>query len=1509
MKPGKLILATLLLVVLFIPSTLVTVPGVLRPVISDVDDVTDRSPVRNNGLSDNGGGWENTAFGNISLMVKGNFTGDGASDFIVVNGTDPGMIPVLFDEWQVPTGNRIYCVDGSNGTVIWSAVVNNTVTDLDVADIDGDGLDEIVVSVLRWEPTDAMDHNKLDNGGQHFALDGTGSVMWNHTSGQNGAYMSVLGDFNGDGHLDIATVWTWTMFQYNLSVYTAYNGTYWGGYLGTQYESRTYYDNGTLYTGGSYGYMRVPIQGVAADWNADGTDTLVLQMNSDVYNDTAGHTLLESSTTLLYHYEGNPTAIELSTTFGLATQPYGYDFTAPPMVAGDFITESGSQDLIAISVPISETHRTVRVVSDAGAMLASIDLVRTYTIWLEAADINGDGIDDLVMTDLFFESYDGFPSPAVVTALDGRDLSVIFEQLPGRNGFQGIAALHLDVGDIDTATAGLEIVVSGMNSLVIFSATGDLLYYEAFDGVGLFSFFSDVDEDGKLEVVRALSTWSMWVSGYTSVVSTITEFVMMIPGSLTADEWFVYQNEDAAVSAQFIAPFEDTSGVNITLWNATVLPGQGFYYLDLYSPMIDTRLVDLTAGVPYLFRYEWNTSSESWNQMAFTVYNSTYVDMTVAVFAMPYPRPVMTYTDYQDLINKGLHWLLNEQDAGGYWSASTEYNGEQWNAPSVASTAMAVISLINNGTVSSNVVDAVNWILSQRNLATGSIFHQSQNQTDVVETTWAILALEAYNGTLSTFNTTINDAITAAEAWLISAQYQIGYIYYEEGQPQLVTENSLVYGGWSPRANYTDEPVDLQVTSMALFALFFGDASVSSEPFERARMFISRAQNDLQTNPFGLKTNDGGFLGIPSRQIGSVGSATGAGAFAMALSGAAQTNPNGFRAALNWINNNFIVDEHVGVENYLGGLYFTRMLFISDYWFYLNLGMVVGGPQFSGAQFAALDQAIADFAQPGAGDTASWGSFFGGDSWRATAMSIMTLQTRHGPSLGELRVEMHSNAYLTLIAPDGSTIGYNHTTGLDMTPLGSTYSGAGTDPQVIEVPNPQKGHWTIVVDGNSTGTFDIHVMTYSSGGDLVINTTITEFGVNETTSWEFDLNVIRTVDTFGLVQDLEYFEHDYSIDITMNVVEYPDPSMLVRLEVTATSTDPSIGAIEGPEALEHVWYLYDVTDPLTPVALGTLTWNGIDSRWETTFDSGYLVNGDYFFSVGLRSLHSGATMRNQTPSFTIEHQLSYSLPTVIYDQATQTFASDSFAVDSSYAPHGTVDDTEATVHDWYLYDAASGGSLIDSGTLAYSSGLFSISNTTVADILEGGCYLRIHIVTSQASRWVNGSTVAFILEHTLNLSGATWGSAASQVTLSGLIATSSYGPIGTVDNIEATNSSYYIFTSTGVFTGLSGALSYSSGSGTWDVTVDVSSLAAGDYYIYAVISDGINDVSTQDFDFTVEEATTTTTTTSTTTTTATTTPTTSTGGLDSTTMILVVGGLGGAVVVIIILMALRKKQA
>jgi hypothetical protein len=459
---------------------------------------------------------------------------------------------------------------------------------------------------------------------------------------------------------------------------------------------------------------------------------------------------------------------------------------------------------------------------------------------------------------------------------------------------------------------------------------------------------------------------------------------------------------------------------------------------------------------------------------------------------------------------------------------------------------------------------------------------------------------------------------------------------------------------------------------------------------------------------------------------------------------------------------------------------------------------------------------------------------------------------------------------------------------------------------VIEVPNPQKGYWTIVGDGNVSGNFDIIVTTYSSGGNMLFSWPFGNYVVNETTGWEVEFNVFRTVDVIAVGTATRQLDFDYQIDIALQFVDEPGPPHIGRLQVTASSTDPSIADIEGTEALEHMWYLYDLTDNSTPLASGVLVWNVVDSRWDGAYALGGLTNGDYYFSVEFRTIRTELTVKNQTLAFTIAHTLSFSLPTVTYDQDTQTILSGGFAVDSTYTVHGTIDDTEATVYEWYLYDAASGGTMATSGVLTYSAGEFAIGNTTVAILQEGNYYLRVFIVTSQASLWVNGSSVAFVVEHSLILSGDTWAIDAGVVTLSGLTATSSYGSIGVVDNLEAVNSSYYIFTSIGVYTGLSGDLSFDAPSEEWSVSIDVSSLAEGDYYVIAVISDGINEVSTAHFDFTVEE---TTTPTPTSTTTTTTTSPTAPGPLDSSMLILIVGGLAGVVVVIVILVALKKRQS
>ncbi|MHA1636427.1 MAG: prenyltransferase/squalene oxidase repeat-containing protein, partial [Candidatus Thorarchaeota archaeon] len=1256
--------------------------------------------------------WETSAFGNISLMVKGNFSENKDHDFIIVNGSTPGQFPVLFDEYSTITGNTIHLIDGNSGNLMWSKTINNTVTDLDIADIDGDGFDDIIVSVLRWNASDSSDHYKIDNGGQLFALNRTGHTLWNHTSNANGAYISVIGNFTADDKLDVATVWTNDMFNYNVTFYTAEDGSQWDSYLGTQYQHKNWYDNGTLYTNPShtYGYMAVPIQGVAVDYDQDGLDTLILQANRGVYNDTDSHETLEETSMLLYHYEGLSGYVEFNVTFAAPTGSQGFDFYAPEVVAGNFIDNSNLEEL-GIAVPLNDTHRVVNVFDDSGTILATKTLVRSYTAKLMAVDINADGIDDLILSDVNLDGHGGMPSPAVLAVLDGTNLDVLFEVLPGVSGSEGFLALQFDVGDISTDN-GLEIVVSGMNSLVVVNSTGNVIYHETFTGLGYYSFFSDTDVDGKPEIVRAYSTWSIFgASGYTTYISTINDFVMMVPGSLTVDEWIVAPNENATISAQFIAPFETLSGVNISIWNVSAQPGPGYITYTVLGPILDTKLVDFVAGVPYAYDFEYNTTTIMSNQLAFSINNVSSASTTVGIFSIDLLQAA-SYTDYEDLINKGLDWILNEQNSDGSWNYSLEDGN--WIVPSVASTAMSVITLLNNDTIGTPVTSAIDWILNQRNTTTGSIFHPYQNATDVIETIWGLLALNAYNATLMTANTTIMGTITNATNWLAGAQYSDGDLYWDNGWTPIEAPYGY-YGGWSEQFNGTDdpEPADMYVTSLALLALS-QVGYTNSETFDAADVFIIHAQNDLYTNPFGLRTNDGGFLGIPSRQVGSMGSATGAGLLAMYLTGGSTDNPDGYQAASDWINTNFILDEHVGVENYMGGLFYTRMLAITDYWFYLNLGMTTGNEYFTEDQFAALDLAIANGAAEDAGDTAIWLGLFGDDTLEQTAKCIMSLQTRHGPNAGTLRVEMHSDAYLSMISPDGSaTIGYNYTSGTDMTPLGATYSGAASEPQIIEIPNPEIGIWTIVGDGNATGSFDLIITIYSLGGLPVFSQSYSDYMVNGTTSWELSLDIMRPIIPIATLVGELSVEYDYEITISSLDVTYSDPTTNAVVEVTAESSDPIIDDIEDTEALEHIWYLYSITDNSTPIQAGSLVWNIVASSWTGAADTTLIANGEYYFSVSFRTIRTVSTVRNQSESITVAHYLSGSLPTLSYGQDTQSIESASFAVTSTYFPHGDVDDTEATTHTWYLYDAASGGNQVKTGSLDYDSGVFSIANTSV----------------------------------------------------------------------------------------------------------------------------------------------------------------------------------------------------
>jgi len=85
-----------------------------------------------------------------------------------------------------------------------------------------------------------------------------------------------------------------------------------------------------------------------------------------------------------------------------------------------------------------------------------------------------------------------------------------------------------------------------------------------------------------------------------------------------------------------------------------------------------------------------------------------------------------------------------------------------------------------------------------------------------------------------------------------------------------------------------------------------------------------------------------------------------------------------------------------------------------------------------------------------------------------------------------LKIEGKSPVNIRVTAPDGLRVGYDPDTGGVINEIpGAIYSGLGTEPQVIEIPNPLEGTYTVDVYGTGSGLYTITLTSTSTDGTTV----------------------------------------------------------------------------------------------------------------------------------------------------------------------------------------------------------------------------------------------------------------------------------------------------------------------------------------------------------------------------------------------------------------------------------------
>jgi hypothetical protein len=349
-------------------------------------------------------------------LVTADVNGDGIPDLITTNGS--GITVSLGGSKGQFAGGRNYYYQG--GT--------NTPTALAVADVNGDGKPDVI---LANDPGDGAFWGNtasisvfLNNGNGTFGAAQTYYVL------PADAYALAVGDFNGDGRLDIVAG------GYNQVTVLLNRGP--GNQPGFFPVAQTYNLPG-------YGYTALAPSSVAVgDFNADGKPDIVA---TEYYGGTVN--------VLLNKGDGTGTFA--------AGQAYAVGGSPTSVAVGDFNAD-GKPDLAVTVVVPSATGNTygVSVLLNLGNGTGAFAAARTYTVGggtsVAVGDFNHDGKLDIVTTgaemDVLLNNGNGTFGPAQKVGPAGS--SVVVADF-NADGFP-------DLAQIDGLGASIDVLLNNAGS-------------------------------------------------------------------------------------------------------------------------------------------------------------------------------------------------------------------------------------------------------------------------------------------------------------------------------------------------------------------------------------------------------------------------------------------------------------------------------------------------------------------------------------------------------------------------------------------------------------------------------------------------------------------------------------------------------------------------------------------------------------------------------------------------------------------------------------------------------------------------------------------------------------------------------------------------------------------------------------------------------------------------------------------------------------------------------------
>ena len=285
-------------------------------------------------------------------------------------------------------------------------------------------------------------------------------------------------------------------------------------------------------------------------------------------------------------------------------------------------------------------------------------------------------------------------------------------------------------------------------------------------------------------------------------------------------------------------------------------------------------------------------------------------------------KTAATRAKAEKMVERGVGFLKTRQQADGSWQADPRV------PPAI--TALALRALVGAPASSADdagVVKGFDALLKQQ-VADGGIYADTLANYNTSIAVSALTAAQKEAGD-ERFQPQVDKAVAYLRRLQWGAEPTVAT---GEGEKDVaVAKDDAAYGGWGYGGRAGSRP-DLSNAQMALEALRDAGVKADDPAFQRAVAFVTRLQNNSETNPAAWATDDGGFVYAPGgdrngesmageyttpdgrRVLRSYGSMTYAGLKSMIYAGLAKDDPR-VKAAFDWITANWTLDANPGMAD------------------------------------------------------------------------------------------------------------------------------------------------------------------------------------------------------------------------------------------------------------------------------------------------------------------------------------------------------------------------------------------------------------------------------------------------------------------------------------------------------------------------------------------------------------------------------------------------------------------